>query len=53
MINLHNSIKQFDSLKQGSSVDDWLGRSLAVLEVDGLSLLTASQSCDGLNSPYA
>ena len=36
-----------------SSVGEWLGCSLAVLEVDGSSLLTASQRCDGLNYPYA
>ena len=38
---------------KGSSVCEWLGHSLAVLRVDGSSLLTASQRCDGLNSPYA
>ena len=37
----------------GSSVGEWLGHSLAVLGVDGSSLLTALQRCDGLNSPYA
>ena len=37
----------------GSSVGEWLRYSLAVLGVDGLSLLTVSQICDGLNSPYA
>ncbi len=47
--------------KVRSSVSQWLGRSPAVLGVDGSSLLTASvkpsiaiiQRCDGLNSPYA
>ena len=34
------------------SVSEWLGHSLAVLGVDGSSLLAASQRCDGLNSPY-
>ena len=38
---------------QMSSVGEWLRHSLAVLGIDGLSLLTASQRCDGLNSPYA
>ncbi len=38
---------------KGSSVGEWLGHSFAVLGVDGLSLLTASRRCDGLNSPYA
>ena len=33
------------------SVDEWLGHSLADLGVDGSSLLTALQRCDGLNSP--
>ncbi len=37
----------------GSSVGEWLRYSLAVLGVYGSSLLTASQICDGLNSPYA
>ena len=32
---------------------EWLGHSLAVLGVDGSSLLTASQKYDGLNSTYA
>ena len=35
-----------------SAVIEWLKQSLAVLGVDGSSLLTASQRCDGLNSPY-
>ena len=32
---------------------EWLGYSLEALGVDGSSLLTASQRCDGLNSSYA
>ena len=32
---------------------EWLGRLLAVLSVDGSSLLTASQISDGLNFSYA
>ncbi len=36
-----------------SSVGEWLGHSIAVMVLDGSSLLTASQRCDGLNSPYA
>ncbi len=38
---------------KGSSVGEWLGHSLAVLGLDGSSLLTASQRYDGLNSSYA
>ena len=41
------------TIHSGSLVGEWLGRSLAVLRVDGSSLLTASQRCDSLNSPYA
>ena len=37
-------------MKIGSSVGEWFGRSLAVLGVDGSSLLTAKQRCDGLIS---
>ena len=43
----------FDITHLGSSVGEWLGRSLAVLGVDGSSLLTESQRCDDLNFPYA
>ncbi len=39
--------------RKWGSVGEWLGQSLAVLGVDGSSLTTASQRCDGLNSPYA
>ena len=44
-----------DSLKcfLRRSVGEWLGFSLALLGVDGSSLLIASQRYNGLNSPYA
>ena len=45
--------RQHQRIHRGSSVGGWLGCSLAVLEVDGSSLLTASQRCVGLNSLYA
>ena len=38
-------------LNEGRSVGEWLGRSLAVLGVDGSSHLTASQKLDVLNFP--
>ncbi len=40
-------------LTVGSSLGEWLGHALAVVGVEGSSLLTASQRCDGLNSPNA
>ncbi len=44
---------QIFMIKSMSSVGEWLGHLLAFLGVDGSSLLTASQRCDGFNSPYA
>ena len=39
-------IKPFEISSNGSSVGEWLGRSLAVLGVSGSSLLTASLRYD-------
>ena len=41
----------YSMVNSGSSVGEWLGRLLAVLGVDGSSILSASQRCDGWNSP--
>ncbi len=40
-------------LNSWSSVGEWLGRMYAVLGVDGSSILTATQRCEGLSSPFA
>ncbi len=37
-------------MKEVQWVSEWLGHSFAVLGVDGSSLLTASQRCNGLIS---
>ena len=46
-------LNKYKQHRMRNSVGEWLGCSCAVLGVDGSSLLTASQRCDGLNSPYA
>ncbi len=51
-VRRHKIFKKMDISKSKSSVGEWLGHSLAVRGVDGSSLLTASQRCDGLNSLY-
>ncbi len=42
-----------DKVSHISLMGYWLERLLAVLDVDGLGLLTETQRCDGLHSPYA
>ena len=48
-----NKVMEFIFYFRGSSVGECLERLIAVLGVDDSSLLTASQRCDELNSPYA